>query len=59
MRQGDLFTTGLLENQPAASPPLHGENKTTFITLFEKVIARKLLINRLVYSPETVHPEHL
>lgn len=68
MRQFDLFPTGLLENQPAASPPLQGENKPNLLQwaavgLFEKVCewvsARKLLINRNVYSLETLHLKHL
>lgn len=68
VRRFDLFTTGLLEDQPAAWPPLQGEGKANllhwatvalFEELYERVSASKLLINRYVYSLETVHPKHL
>lgn len=68
MRRFDLFTTGLLEDQPVAWPPLQGEGKpnllhwatvTLFEELYERISARKLLINRYVYSLETVYPKHL
>lgn len=65
MRQFDLSTTELLENQPAALPPLQGNANPIYYTgpqlvclkNSERVSARKLLINRYVYSLETVHPK--